>query len=60
MKPAFENMEDLIVYEMTGNWLFSLVWFDWGQLLIVRYVVWKTQRKYRRYAQFREHERANF
>lgn len=45
---------NLIEYEIIGRWWTSFIFFGWGRSLAIKYIVWKTNRKYRRWKEFKE------
>lgn len=38
-------------YEARCSWLAGWIWWDWGQVLMGKYLGWKVRRKYKRYLQ---------
>jgi hypothetical protein len=52
--PVEEQFRALLFeYEVFGSFWGSIVWWDWGQWLLVRYLRWKADRKLARYLQMK-------
>ncbi len=50
------DLKQTIEYEITGRFWPSLIWFEWGQTLITKYLIWKTRSKYKRYINFKQRQ----
>lgn len=51
-----KNLEfiEALDYDIKSNWWASLVFWDKGQEIVAKYLVWKTSRKYNRYIKFQD------
>ena len=47
-----KEFNTLLEYEISNSFLARIIWFDWGQTLVSKYLIWKTIRKHKRYIEF--------
>lgn len=44
------SFDEALEYETRSFWLSQWAWFGWANEAVARYCVWKTRRKFARYA----------
>lgn len=60
LKISYDNnisLSDMLDYEIRSSWLVSWIGWNWGEDLAVKYFIWKTKIKFKRYTMSKTWER---